>query len=175
VVYVRPMEVGDLVRWKSLLWFVHKIDATTGTAILESEQHTTESLGAVDGEAEALGAEILCNPTRDWPFVTLTNRPGRLVSVHNGSQPLAWLVDWVKVDPFQMGGALFVNSTLGLGFRDRLTLTNNGGRSFPVNIPRGFLSSSQRRPSRGPQQSTTAQPAPKIGNLYSHLLTDDDT
>lgn len=159
------MDVGDIIRWQSKLWLVHKIDPSTATAFIESQDNENEILGTEED------CSVICNPPRHWPAVLLPTKKGSLIRVERasprGAIPLAWLLDWVKISEFQMGGALFLNPKLKLGFRDRLLCQNNYGhnRQYPVEIPRDFQPLSKKIVKVA--QKTTA-------NLFDHLLDDKD-
>jgi len=157
--------LGVLLEWEQKLWLVYKIDSETATAFVESQDHEREILG-FDTDCT-----VLCNPILDWPSVTLLPRIGHVIQVRKAdakSTLLVWLKDWVKIDNFQMGGALFLNPELRLGYGDRLVLDHDvyGYKTqFPVDLPRDFLSFEQKRAKETEQQETF--------DLYSQLRKDE--
>lgn len=66
------------------------------------------------------------------------------MELQNWGSPTALikLQDWVKLDDFQIGGALYLNPQLNLGYGDRLVgmfLDSLGRRAvLPINIPKNF-------------------------------------
>jgi hypothetical protein len=87
-------------------------------------------------------------------------------------QLLGHLKDWVRMGVFQIGGALYLNPALGLGFRDRLIVTYQDGGTASVDIPRDF------QPLKVKTARLTPQPAPKPKtppvSLFGRLLADGD-
>lgn len=160
------MEVGDLIRWKSKLWLVKRIDTGTATAFLESETHDRDILGTDDP------CEFLCNPARDWPSVTLPLRRGKVVGVGRGVTPFMWLHDWVKMEEFQMGGKVFLNPKLRLSYGHRLTVTKDDQLSTSVDIPRDFHPAALK----AARAVKAAPPPPKREQqaYFDRLLEDDD-
>lgn len=160
------MDLGDLIQWQSKLWLVYKVDSDTATAFIESQNHEREILGL------EVDCPVICNPVHDWPSVTLLPRKGHLVQVQKADSriiPLAWLQDWVKLDDFQMGGALFLNPELRLEYGDRLIISQNiygYETQFPVAIPRNFRSFSQKQVER-----KETEPEGNL-NLFDYLRTD---
>jgi len=163
------IQTGDLIQRQSKLWLVHKIDPATDTAFIESQDREKQILGV---EADC---PIPCNPLRDWPAITTPPRKGRLLEVHRPSSGgvviLKWLLDWAKIDEFQIGGTLYLNPELRLGFGDQLILRYQVFTrevNFPIKVPRDFQPMSQKRivRERPPPERTSA-------NLYDHLLEDE--
>ena len=130
------MNIGDLLRWNDKLWVVKKIDSDLATGFLESQDGER---AMTEGEPTA---ELVAHPPREWPALQLPLKKGRLVDISYHGRPLQRFADWLKLDDLQVGGALYLNPTLGLGFGDRLTATYQhlGGRleRVPVAVPRHF-------------------------------------
>jgi hypothetical protein len=169
------MYVGTVLEGHGTVWLARKVEQSMNTALLESQDGTrTESVGFE--EVEAAGYRVVCLPIADWPSVALRPHPrGRLrevlVASLQGERPLRRFSDWMKLDEFQLGGALYLNPELGLGYRDRLILSFDNGR-FPTDIPRDFQSLRVKQ-ARLPSP-TTAAAAKKGGpDLFDHLLDDD--
>ena len=166
------MDVGDLLEWEGEFWVVRKVEPDLRTVMVEDQDAACQWL-----DFDALTKFTrLCNPARDWPAVTLpSGRHGRLWAVMRAdlADPhlLARFRDWFRFDEFQMGGALYLNPALGLGFRDRLTVTYADGVCASVDIPRVF------KPTRQTLITAPAPLAPKpppVPLLIRLLLEDDD-
>jgi len=159
------IQTGDLILWESKLWLVYKVDPDTETAFIESQDNERGVLGI------EVDCQVTCNPPLDWPAITVPPKRGHIVRIQRGATPLRWLLDWVKMSTFQMGGTLYLNPNLGLQFGDRLALTlrtNAFEKSIPVEVPRDFVPVNEKRRVREmpPPERITA-------TLYDHLLDDD--
>lgn len=164
------MDVGTLLEGHGTVWLVRKVEPTLNTAILESQDGArTVSLGFEEVASE--GYNVLCYPVLDWPFVTLKPLSwGRLTEVRTaslqGETPLRRFSDWIKLDEFQIGGALFLNPELRLSYRDRIIAVHETSR-VPVDIPREY-ESMRVKMSRRPETKPAGPP-----DLFSHLMDDD--
>jgi hypothetical protein len=160
------MDVGDLLERQGLFWVVRKVEPPLRTALVEDQDAQVQHLSF-----EALDLyKRLCNPTRDWPSVTLPQgRHGRLTAISiafwGGNRQLIRFKDWVRIDEFQIGGALYLNPGLGLGFRDRLLVTYADGACSSVDVPR---SKAATVPAPVPQE-----PLPPPVSLLNRLLDDE--
>jgi len=170
------IRTGDLLRWQSKVWLVRKIDPATQTAFVESQDHEQQILGT---ESDC---PIVCNPTLDWPAVTLPSRKGTLdallMPTPSGPVPLRWLLDWVKIDEFQMGGSLYLNPVFSLRYGDRLVLRlSRPGRTrlveFPIDIPRDFQPLNDKQKVIKAREDAKAAKAATKPNLYDHLMGDE--
>jgi len=162
------MNVGDLIEWQGKRWLVRKIDQSTETAFVVANDGQDT---VVDSDADKRGeCRVVCNPPRDWPFVVLTRR-GRVLDVSRatprGAVPLIRFVDWVKADDLQLGGSVFINPDLRLMYPDRLIVTDAGGPTSSVEIPRNFCSVKDKPPPR-PSRS---EREPK--SIYDHFFDDE--
>lgn len=171
------MEPGDLIRWRGQIWLVRKVERELATAIVESADRSTEVLPS---NADTIGGcEAWCRPCRDWPSAPLPLRgSARLVGVRWASTDLARLVDWVKLDDFQTGGALYLHPELDLSYGDRLTVIYLGPRkqmTLPVEIPRNFTPL-PRKHAAAPllRSDTAARPVAKVMPTLFALLKDDE-
>jgi len=174
------VDAGDLIQWRGQLWLVRKVDRELVTAVVESADRRTEVLPS---DADQTGAcEVWCSPPREWPsaalpFCSLT----RLGHVWRARTELTRLQDWVKLDDFQIGGALYLNPELRLGYGDRLTVVYLGSRdrrtARSVEIPRHFSPLPTRHPTAGAPTagapSGAALAAPKSSTLF-RLLKDPE-
>lgn len=164
---------GDLIQWLAKRWLVHKIDTSTLTAFVTSQDNQTSILGA---DEDQIGTcQVLCNPIVLWPCTTMPQkRRGRLVGICRatlrGEEPLAFLVDWVKMDDLQIGGSVFLNPELGLAFPDRLIAVYETGR-LPVDIPRGFVPLPRKLL---PSHQQLSSPEAVTPNLFAHLRDEDE-
>lgn len=131
------LEVGDLIRRTGIICLVRKVDMSYQTAVIEDGGG---SVAIIDVTADEEGqCEVLVKPIRDWPSVQLPRKPGwRLVRLDWRGKSLSRYVDWMQLDPTQLGGALYLSPELGLGFGDRLVATYAMGATLaalPLTIP----------------------------------------
>ena len=115
------MKRGDLVKYEGSFWLVQSYDArrTRLAVLLRADGQTQEvphDLAASDGLA------IIGNPSTEWPFVTVPEKPrwGRVTSISvvsrtAGLTPLTPFADYLFADPLRSGGSLFLRP--GLKFR----------------------------------------------------------
>jgi len=171
------VEPGDLIRWSGRVWLVRKVESELVTAIVESADGGTAILPS-DTDRTG-GCEVWCQPSRDWPSAPLPFRSlARLVGVRRATTDLVRLHDWVKLDDFQIGGALYLNPTLDLSYGDRLTAVYSGPRNkqttLPVEIPRNF-NPLPRKHSVVPQPAAgvATRAAPKTPHTLFALLKDE--
>jgi len=154
------IQIGDLIQWSSKRWLVYKIDPTTATAFIVSEEHEVKSIGTEEN------CVFICNPIQDWPSIAVRSQNSFLVVVCKatlkGAVPLVWLFDWVKLVN------LYLNPSLGLGYKDRI-LVNTGVKTgvvvSSINIPRGFLPAKLKRDKKIMKKNR---------NLYDHLTEEKD-
>lgn len=167
------MNIGDLIEWDGKAWVVRKIDTALATAFLESSTGDTAVVST-----DFKGAGSLGSPPQDWPAAQLpSKRLGRLVSVSTPTRVLGKLTEWLKLDEFQIGGCLYLNPSLNLGYRDRLVAAyrNPTGKlvSVPIEIPRNFVSATvkeeQARKAALPLPSPPREPT-----IYDRILEDSD-
>jgi hypothetical protein len=144
------MELGDILLLGSTQWFVYKIDSSTKTAFISSQHNKNSILGFEED------CKIVSNPIRDWPFVVLPPKKGVLGSIYRattkGLVTLSWVVDWVKIEDFQEGGALYLNPELKLGYGDRIVRSNRYGgvdHTCSVEIPRDFKILKRKKQTKG--------------------------
>jgi hypothetical protein len=158
---------------------VRRVERAMNTAIIESADGRTETVAATaDREGEAA---LWSRPARDWPSAALPLRGGgRLVAVRRGPAGLRRLLEWVKLDDFQIGGALYLNPELRLSFGDRLTAVYSASASstrltaLPIEIPRNFspLAVKQAAVAAATIQPEVKKPEPPK-TLFSLLKEDD--
>lgn len=171
------MEPGDLIRWRDQVWLVRKVERDLATAIVESADRATETLPS---DADSSGAcEIWCRPARDWPSALLPFKgQACLVGVRFMTTDLARLLDWVKLDDFQIGGALYLHPRLDLSYGDRLIAIYSGPRDrqtmLPVEIPRNFRPLPCKHAAAPLGTETQARPKPKVTPALFALLKDEE-
>jgi len=167
------MDVGDLLEGQGKFWLVRKVEPALRTAFVEDQATHVQQLSFDTLE----GFTRLCNPTLDWPTATLPQvRHGRLVTVIRADladpQLLARFKDWVRMDEFQIGGALYLNPELRLGFRDRLLVTYQDGTCASVDIPRDFHPLKEKAARLTPTAPVAPKPPPV--SLLDRLLDEGD-
>lgn len=176
------MRLGDLIEWGGRRWVVRRIERETRTAIIHDGDRTSDVVPDDLEKTKPALCRVVCNPSDEWPFVAITQRPkfGRLLRV---SRPvgasgdvldLGLLQDWLVADPTQPGGALFFNPALNLHLGDQLLATYEHGRAR-IQIPREFLSTAEKIA----RAAAEAQPAePRRISVYERLrrnaFADDD-
>jgi hypothetical protein len=168
------VEPGDLIRWRGQVWLVRKVDVGLATAVVEAERNMEVIASDADSTPEC---EVWCKPAQQWPSAALPfrARSSRLVSVQRAGATLNRFVDWVKLDDFQIGGALYLNPQLRLAYGDRLTVifSDPAGSlmTLPIDIPRNFLPSRERRPSVPISQVVLEEPptAKQRPGLFARL------
>lgn len=165
------MIIGDLIAYDNKTWIVRKIDSL-GAALIEA----TDGAFATVGE-EFQGCQIIAKPLTEWPSILCPIRVSRLVEIRSPSRTLVRLEEWLKLDEFQMGGALYFNPSLGLRYRDRLVgvFQSASGKAYtvPLNIPIDFLSLASRQAKlEAARVVKTVKTGPKT--LFDFMLEDDD-
>lgn len=146
------MKAGDLIEWEKARWLVHKVERATNSVIVIDAAGQRDFLAQDLDETEPENCKVVCNPATDWPFLTLpTGRNYRKLQTvifpdaleTTGERQLIPLVDWMRPDPFQQGGPLFLNPELQLGFGHVIVLCYETGRTT-LRIAKGFGTSAQR-------------------------------
>lgn len=171
------MEPGDLIQWHGQVWLVRKVDRELVTAVVESTDRRTEVLPS---DADTTGAcGIWCSPAREWPSAPLPLCSfTRLGHVWRSTTELTRLLDWVKLDDFQIGGALYLHPDLQLGYGDRLTVTYLGSRNRrthrSVEIPRNFRSLADKTAAAAALVREPAPVLPKVTPTFFKLLKGDE-
>lgn len=166
------MLTGDLIEWAGQRWFVRSIERATHSAIIVSPTGEAEVIDQNLEQAQPEECKVHCNPPSQWPFLTVMPkaRSGLLRAIHLprlGEGPLAVFVDWVRPDNLQIGGSVFFNPALQLGWGDALVFVYDKSK-FSVRVPRGFGTQVQRIEKAAP----TPPPEPKT--TMELLLEDDD-
>lgn len=168
------MKAGDLIEWENARWLVHKVERATKSVIIISSLGQRDFIPQDLDETEPANCKIVCNPATDWPFVTLnpSHKFGKLLTVkHPGTGPtgeglLIPFCDWIRIDPFQSGGPLFLNPELRLGFGHTLLFVFEHGQ-ISFRIPKGFGTSAQRVA----RAATDEEPSPRTS--FDRLLDDE--
>lgn len=109
------MKRGDLVEHEGSHWIVQSYDARRlRVALLLKADGTTQEV------AHDLEVTVVANPSEEWPFLTVPEKPrwGRVTTVSRveraGLVPLTPFADWMLADPVRSGGSLFLRPGLGL-------------------------------------------------------------
>jgi hypothetical protein len=168
------VRLGDLIEWGGQRWIVRRMERATRTAIICDIGQRSEVLPDNLDTTKPGECQIIANPSDDWPFVTLAQRPkyGKLLRIARpdlggAATDLVALQDWVMTEPTQPGGALFFNPMLNLRTGDMLLAIYERGRGR-VQIPREFLSTA------GKKARAEAPPdeAPRL-SVYDRLKRND--
>jgi len=168
---------GDLVFFQGRTWLVQMYDP---------RRLRVAQLLAADGAALEVACDldktdptflVLSNPSADWPFVTVPEKPrwGRVREVsrilNRQLLPLTPIADWVLAEPMRCGGALFLNPALSLKPGDILQVGYEKSESRSnVGISPTFGTVTHRK--------AVAAAAPKVkkgpASSYDRLLSDDE-
>lgn len=171
------MEPGDLIWWGDHVWLVRKVERELATAIVESVDGVVETLPS---DADTSGVcELWSKPAIEWPSAPLPFKGmARLVGVRRATTDLVRLVDWVKLDDYQIGGALYLHPRLDLAYGDRIIVIYSGPRNkqtmLPVEIPRNFTPLPQKHQAAPVRTEIAARPKPKVTPTLFALLKDNE-
>ena len=166
------MNQGDLIDWNGERWLVQKTERATKSSILINIRGVREVIPQTLDETAPDTCKVIGNPTTEWPFVILqmTNRHGRMGDVFlpegETRRCLIPFYDWIRIDPLQIGGALFLNPALGIGNGHILLIKCQRGE-LNIRIPKSFGSTNQRME----RAAAEAMAAPRT--VYDRLLGDD--
>lgn len=170
------MKRGDLVSFQGRHWLVTMHDprrlriaqllAPDGTAL-----EVAHDLDKTDPTFQ-----VLSNPSTDWPFVSVAEKPRwgpiRQVSriVNRQLVPLIPVTDWVLAEPLRCGGSLFLNPALGLKTGDILQVQfDKPGYASNVSISPTFGTVARRK-------AMAETPKVKKGpaTSYDRLISEDE-
>lgn len=170
------MERGDILILDGVKLLVVRVDEEEAqTASLSDPGGTLFDVALRMDEQEPERCRILCNPTRDWPFVQIPQkRQGsvrtvllpRLDGEHITLRPFE---DWVVGEPLRDGGALYLRPTLGLRFMDRLVVFFERGQTSLV-VPKHFLAVGVKSSAA---KFSRVDALLKHTTVYDHLLAPD--
>jgi len=162
------MKRGDLVDYQGSHWIVQVYDARrTKLALLLKADGTTEEV------PHDLDLPIVGNPSQEWPFVTVPEKPrwGRVANVSvvttRGLRGLVPFADWMLSDPVRSGGSLFLRPGLNLRTGDILQVAfEKGVTNVPITPSFGTVSVRQAR-------AVTRKPV-RPATVYDRLTSDDE-
>lgn len=162
------MKRGDLVLYQDSHWIVQVHDARrTKTALLLKADGTTEEV------AHDLDIPIVANPSQEWPFVTVPEKPrwGRVTTVswvrNTGLTQLVPFADWMLSDPVRSGGSLFLRPGLGLQRGHILQVAfEKGVVNVPITVAFGTVATRQAR-------ATVKKPL-RPATIYDRLTANDE-
>jgi hypothetical protein len=171
---------GDVVLLNDQRFLVVIVDEE-GNAHLEDVMGVVNTiLPSTMDELEPWRCHVICNPTREWPFLQVpSKRWGRVqfVARPNPVGDLRNLVpfeDWVVGEPLRGGGALYIRPTLKLRHMDRVVLFFEKGQTSLI-VPRHFLPVGVKAAAA---KFSRVDTSPKPLTVYDHLvgngLGDDD-
>jgi len=138
------MNIGDVILYASKWWLVYKTNPALASASIQS----------IDKEVDVIGFDtphqVICNPIRQWPYITLPLRKGVIIDISILGESLKRLIDWAKIDDFQVGGSIYLNPLLKLRYKDRLvvTLKKSDGyiETISIDTPRSFKVFGKKKP-----------------------------
>ncbi len=169
------MKRGDIVSYQDRHWLVQTYDPKRLriAQLLAADGATIEV--AHDLDQTDPGFRVLANPSIDWPFLTVPEKPrwGKVTGVSRIQErqlvALVPVTDWVLSDPLRPGGSLFLRPGLGLKLGDILQVRfEKPGYAVNVTVPRTYGTVAGR-------VAMATQPKVKKGpaTSYDRLLADD--
>jgi len=171
------MKRGDIVVYQGRSWLVQMYDAKRlRVAQLLADDGTAVEIAHDLDATEPKALQVLSNPSADWPFLMVPEKPrwGQVTQISRvqGRQlvPLAPVLDWVFSDPLRSGGSLFLRPALGLKVGDVIQVQfTKPGYMINVPIPRAYGTIKQR-------QAQAVAPKVKRGpaTSFDRLLSDDE-
>lgn len=168
------MQVGDLVTYEGVNWFILNFDKSVRVG---------RALNAAGVQREipddAEGLVHVANPSAEWPAIMAQTKAGAgpFVRLSIPALPgrgtervLEPLVTWVQSDPTRNGGSIFVSPTLRLMPGDALLAQHKNGSVVRILVPPSFGTVAQRK-----ARAAAAKPAtpPEPPNRFSKLMDDD--
>ena len=157
------LQIGDVIKFDTVLWLITKIDSGTKTAFLESNYGEIRVLGIEEK------ADVLYNPLTQWLTVSLPLKSGVVGIIWpslQGEVPLVRLQQWVTLDRRQVGGLLYLNPGMQLGSKDRLIGLYSSRQRMSIDIPRVFPTVAQRV-ARKPAERPPA-------TMFDHLKDEEE-
>lgn len=118
--------------------------------------------------------QVVCNPTREWPFLQLPAKKWGMVqfvalpAITGDLQNLVPFEDWVVGEPLRGGGALYVRPTLKLKHMDRLVVFFEKGQTSLI-VPKHFFPVAAKAAAA---KFARIDITPKSVTVYDHLLRD---
>lgn len=143
------MKLGDIVRYQDSTWIVRHYDPrrTRTAQLLQADGRAEE----VPHDLEAPELIVVANPSENWPFIMVPERPrwGQVRTVNRvsltGLVPLILLEDWVMADPLRPGGALFLRPDINLRIGDQLHVQFSNNFATMVAITPSFATVKDRK------------------------------
>lgn len=164
------MKLSDVVRFENQIWLVRRYDPKrTRTAILIDWEGRLRSI-----RFDAPEVEVIANPTKEWPFITVRDNPKGVRITHitrivnHLLVSLNRMIDWVPSDPVRPGGSIFLNPSLGFKPSDTLLLHWEKGSPTSVRIPSGFATMEVKV-----ARADAAKQKVEALTAYDKLLQDD--
>jgi hypothetical protein len=141
-----PVRVGDVIEHDSVLGVVRRFDRQARLAIV---QHADAMQVEIEDDLDKAVPErcrVLYNPSQDWPFIKVPDRP-RLGLLRGmaiaGVRDLVLFKEWLPTE-FGKTGSVFINPDLRIGFGDVLIVHHEKGPAR-LDVPRTFESAKQRQ------------------------------
>jgi hypothetical protein len=173
------VERGDLLFLDGVKTLVVRVDEE-GQATLSNPEGILSTVSLSLDETEPARCQILCNPTRDWPFVQIPPKKlGRvqqvvLPNLSTDHQTLTPFEDWIVGEPLRGGGALYLRPTLGLRFMDRIVIFCERGQTSLI-VPKLFLAVGLKTDAaKFSRVDTNPKPTTVYDHLLGHGLGDDE-
>lgn len=167
------MKRGDLVVFQDQRWIVSQYSPrrTRTATLLNADGRQVEIPHDHDLTSEV---QVLANPSEQWSFLILPERPGyRVQHINHKGRILTPFLDWMLSDPQHPGGSIFLAPSLNLRYGDMLLVHYTGIKRRVstvqrVDIPRDFGTVQQRV-----QRAEAAKPKlEEKRNAFSRLLAD---
>lgn len=164
------MRVGDVIEHDGILGVVRRFDRQARLAVV---QHADANQVEIEDDLDRVSPErcrVLCNPSQDWPFIKIPDRPrlGVLRGIaHAGGRDLVLFQEWLPTE-FGKTGSVFLNPALRIGYGDLLIVKHERG-SARLDVPRTFESARQHQDRVQSVAREASKPA-----AYRLLTTDPD-
>jgi hypothetical protein len=170
------VKLGDVVFFKGERWKVtnhrqeYRVCELTNWAMQKEEVEDTldQDLGALN---------VLFNPTKDWPFVSVKLRSeaaGPVRKVLRAGAELKPLEDWVPGDMWRPGGALFFNPDLKLRMGEVLVAIHRGGNRSRVSLNTTFGTIATRKARAAAPPRKPKGPATRFDRILGADPFEDD-
>lgn len=160
------MKIGDVIDQQGVLGVVRRLDRQARLAVV---QRVDRKIVEIEDDLEITNpgeCVVLHNPSEQWPFVKVPDRPrlGALVGLTLPDQrDLFLFLEWLPTE-FGKTGAVFINPGLQLGYGDVLLVRHEKGTAR-LDIPRQFVTVHKKAEKPEP---------PPVPTAYTRLIIDPE-